>query len=251
MISEALIHDERENNQRVPTHHHDHQSYHEDRQKDHRVPGERSPIRADARAVGARGVKAGNHCQIEDIWRTSNRSEVIVWTFYRWWQQGFHPFRVALTPARGGIRIQLESPNAWGVRASLKRPVQYQKLMQLHVLALRLSAEFLFDDFPTEWRVPVMRARASTVALSRLPLDSALCSDRYEMYAVRFVKCMISRTFSSLRQSKYEEDYLYNHTVWFHISFCLNSWYKHTNDPCIEINIYLHKQEKHHDLFYS
>lgn len=78
LISEALIHDEGQNNQRVPDHHHDHQNYHEDRQNDHRVPGERSPIRADGRAVGARRIEAGNHCQIEDIWRTSNRSEVIM-----------------------------------------------------------------------------------------------------------------------------------------------------------------------------
>lgn len=78
LISEALVHDERENNQRVPDHHHDHQSYHEDRQDNHRVPGERSPIRAHGRAVGARRIEAGHHCQIEDIWRTSNRSEVIM-----------------------------------------------------------------------------------------------------------------------------------------------------------------------------
>jgi len=77
LISEALVHDESENNQRVPADHHDHQYRHQDRQDNHRDPGERSRIRAHGR-VGAGRVETGHHRQIEDMWRASNRSEVIM-----------------------------------------------------------------------------------------------------------------------------------------------------------------------------
>lgn len=81
LVSEALVHDEGEDNQRVSDHHHDHQGYHKDGKDNHRVPGERGHIRGDGRDVGAGRIeswKAGDHCQSKRIWETSNRFELIV-----------------------------------------------------------------------------------------------------------------------------------------------------------------------------
>lgn len=61
LIPQGFIHDKSHDDQRVPGHHHDHQSHHEDREDHHQVARQRDP------SLGHRGRQVGAGVGLQDV----------------------------------------------------------------------------------------------------------------------------------------------------------------------------------------